>query len=369
MTLATRKQIGAPEWTMARFATLALAGAIVAGCGGSAEAEDPAAGDSTTYSRVINVETHTVRVEEFTENIRLTGTVEAIRDVSVSAEEAGVIRELLVEKGQYVEEGRPLARIDDSILGSQVQEARARSELARETWARRKRLYEVDNIGSELVYLEARYLAEQAAANLAVLEERLARTVITAPIEGILDDRFVEVGVMVSPGTPVARIVDLNPVKIVAGVPERYAADVAVGSRATVTFDVIEGQAFESRIAYVGSAVNARNRTFTVEFTLANPRSLIKPQMVANLAVVRRVLDGAVVVPQEALVRVEHGYVAFVAVGGSGDARAEARAVSLGPTQRNLVVVTAGLEVGDELIVVGQNLVVNGDRIRVVGGG
>ena len=106
------------------------------------------------------------------------------------------------------------------------------ADLAKETWDRRKRLFEEDQVGSELAYLEAKYASEQATANLNVLEERLARTTIRAPIDGILDSREIEVGNMVAPGTPVARIVDNNPVKITAGVPERYAADVRTGAEA-----------------------------------------------------------------------------------------------------------------------------------------
>ena len=167
----------------------------------------------------------------FTEVIRVTGTVQANQDVTISAEESGVVREILVDKGRRVQEGQPMFRLDAELLGAQVDQARALSEMARETWERRKRLYEEDRVGSELVYLEAKYAAEQAAANLKLLEARLARTIIRAPIAGILDSRDIEVGTMVSAGTPVARIIDSDPVKITGGVPERYAAEVRIGTR------------------------------------------------------------------------------------------------------------------------------------------
>jgi RND family efflux transporter MFP subunit len=349
------------------WAGLVLAVGLAA-CGGDAEADPPAgeAGESSS-TRVINVETTILEPRTFVENIRLTGTVEANRDVSVSAEESGVVRELLVEKGRPVSAGQPLARIDDRILRSQVAEARARAELALETWERRKRLWEEDGVGSELAYLEARFQAQQAEASLETLEERLDRTVVQAPIDGILDDRLVEVGTMVAPGTPVARIVDLDPVKVTAGVPERYATDVSRGARAEVTFSVLDDEIFSGRISYVGSAVDPQNRTFPVEFTLPNPDRAIKPEMVADLTVVRREVEDAIVVPQEALVRVEEGYVVFVVRPEGDDFVAEAREVSLGATQRNQAVVTRGLEAGDQLVVVGQEQVAGGDFVRVVG--
>ena len=317
-------------------------------------------------SRVINVETSTVAAREFVERISLTGTVIASQDVTLSAQESGVIRRVVVEKGASVTVGQALLEIDDAVLLSQVAEATAQASLANETWERRKRLYEVDRVGSELAYLEARYGAEQASARLALLQTRLGRTVIRAPIDGVLETRLVEVGAMVNVGTDVARIVSLDPVKVVAGVPERYARDVRVGASVTTVFDVLDITS-EGRISYVGATVDARNRTFLVELEMPNPDGLIKPQMVANLGLVRQTVGGAIVIPQEALVRVEDGYVAFVVEGKGSDAVVLSRAVELGSSQRNEVVIETGLTAGEQLIVVGQQQVTAGDRVNVVG--
>ncbi len=356
---------------LARGGAVSLAGLAalaVAACGG-AEADGAGASDDEAFVRIINVETRVVEPRDFTEQVRLTGTVRANRDVVVSAEESGTVVELLVEKGRAVAAGDPLVRIDDRILRAQVDEARAQAALAQETWERRRRLWEEDRVGSELAYLEARYGAEQARARLQTLEERLARTVVRSPIDGLLEERRVELGTLLAPGTPVARVVDLTPVKVVGGVPERYAADVGRGARGTVVFDVLPDERYEGEVSFVGATVDPSSRTFPVEFTVPNPGNVIKPEMVANISVVRRVLGEQVVVPQEALVRVADGYVVFV-VEGSGDERvARARQVQLGPSQNNEVVVQSGLTSGESLIVVGQQQVADGDRVRVVGGG
>ncbi len=317
-------------------------------------------------SRVINVEISTLETRDFVERINLTGTVVAGRDVTLSAQESGVIRRVVVEKGTTVTAGQPLLEIDDAVLLSQVAEATAQASLANETWTRRKRLYEEDQVGSELAYLEAKYTAEQASARLAILQTRLGRTVIRAPIDGVLETRLVEVGAMVNVGTNVARIVSLDPVKVVAGVPERYARDVRVGALATTVFDVLDLSS-EGTISFVGASVNARNRTFLVELEMPNPDGLIKPQMVANVGLVQQTIEGAIVIPQEALVRVEDGYVVFVVKGDGDDAVVLSRAVELGASQRNEVVIEAGLSAGERLIVVGQQQVTAGDRINVVG--
>ena len=339
---------------------------LLVACGGPAGAENGPVEAAGETARVINVEVEVVQPRVFVEDLRLTGTVEAVRDVTVSAEESGVVRELLVEQGSNVAAGQPILRIDDRVLASQAEQARAQAELARETWERRKRLWEEDRVGSELAYLEARYGAEQAAANLATLEERLSRTVVRAPIEGVLDDRMVEVGSMVSPGTPLVRIVDVDPVKVTAGVPERYASDIRTGAGVSVSFDVLEGSFFEGTIRFVGASVNPRNRTFPVEFTVPNPGRAIKPEMVANVSVVRRTLDEVLVVPQQAVVRVSEGYAVFVVRQEGEREVAEAVPVQLGASQANEVVVTSGLQPGDRLVVVGQAQVAHGDYVRVL---
>ncbi len=390
-----------PAAGLALAAGLVLAaGLALGGCGAQEASEsetaaaEEAAGGPGSPGRTVNVEVEEVSTSSFTRTVRITGTAEANRDVRVSAEESGVIRELPVDQGARVREGQMVARIDDRVLRAQVEQARAQAELARENWERRKRLYEQDQAISELDYLRARYEAEEASARLRSLEERLARTRIEAPLGGILEERYVEVGTLVSSGTPVARIIDVDPVEIAGGVPERYAPEIETGAPATVRFDVLPDTSFDARLSFVGSSVDPENRTFRVELSLPNPGGVIKPEMVANVEVVRGTLPEAVVVPQGALVRREEGFVAFVVepasgaatgagpgvgaaaeaggkaeAGGDGALVARARPVETGASRDGRVVIRSGLEPGDRLVVVGQGQVADGDRVRVVGGG
>ena len=105
----------------------------------------------------------------------------------------------------------------------------------------------------------------------------------------------------------------------------------------------------------------------TIEVELPNGDGAIKPEMVSNMSITRQEVQEAIVVPQDALIRVEDGYVAFVVADRGGVRVAEVRDVILGPTRRNLVVVEEGLSVGEELIVVGQKSVADGDRVNLVG--
>ncbi len=319
-----------------------LAVLAISGCG-TAQADGVDRMDSDEFVRIINVEVARIETENFVEEIRLTATAVANQDVMVSAEESGVIREIFVDKGVQVESGAALAKIDDRVLAAQVEQARAVAELAGQTWERRKRLWEEDRIGSEIAYLEARFGAEQSMAALKGLEERLARTTIRAPFSGVWDERHLEIGSMVAPGQSVGRLIDLD-------------------------LDVFAGERFTAPIRYVGSTVNPRNRTFPIEVIVPNPSRRIKPEMVANMAVTRREVEEAIVVPQDVLVRVEDGYVVFVIAERNQGSVAEVRPIILGPARRNLVVIESGIKPGEQLIVVGQKSVADGDRVNIVEG-
>ncbi len=350
-----------------RLATLASL-VLVAACG-SAQAdgtEDAEAGSD--FVRMINVEVDEIATQPFSEEIRLTSVAMANQDVMLEAEESGTIRTLFVDRGDPVTKGDWIAKIDDRVLAAQVAQAKAAADLAQQTWERRKRLWEEEQVGSEIAYLEARFAAEQSAAALAALEERLENTIIKAPFGGVFDERHVDVGSTVGPGETIGRVVDLNPIKVVAGVPERYASDVRVGTAGELVFQALGGKRYEGRVRYVSSTVDPQNRTFGIELEIANADRAIKPQMVANLSIVRQQIEDAVVVPQDALVRVEDGYVVFVLAERDGVQVAEAREVVVGASRRNLVVVDEGVEAGEQLIVVGQRSVADGDRVNVVGG-
>ena len=353
---------------MARYRRWFASGALVvlAACG-SAQAdgtEDAEASDR--FVRVINVQVAPITRERFVEEIRLTAVAMANRDVMVEAEESGQITEIFRDRGDRVAPGDRIAKIDDAVLTAQVAQARAAADLASQTWDRRRRLFEDEGVGSEIAYLEARFAAEQSAAALAVLLERLDRTVVRAPFGGVLDERHVDVGTMVGPGKTIGRIVQLDPVKVVAGVPERYAADVAVGATVEMVFEALGGATYAARIRYVSSTVDAQNRTFGIEAEVSNRDGAIKPQMVANVSLARRLMEEAIVVPQDALIRVEGGYVVFVVAERDGNEVAEVRQVVLGPARRNLVVVESGVESGERLVIVGQKSVADGDRVNVV---
>jgi membrane fusion protein, multidrug efflux system len=347
----------------------ALVTLVLAACGGEASGSAPEDG-SRPPARTVSVQVEEAALESFTDFLRVVGSTEAYRDVTVSAEEGGVVRALFVERGSAVAAGQPLARIDDRVHRAQYARLTAEASLASETYQRQRRLWEEDGIGSEMNYLRARYQAQAARAALDEMRVRLERTVVRAPIAGVVDARMVEVGSMVSPGTPVARVVESSRLRVTGGVPERFASEVRTGSAIQVEFDGVAGSV-AGVVQHVGATLNTASRTFPIEVAVANPEGRVRPGMVANLRIARSAEGQAVRIPQEAVLRREQGHVVFVAVEREGEMIAQQRDVVLGSSAAGRVVVDAGVQAGDRVIVVGQQQVAPGDRLQLVesGGG
>jgi len=353
-------------WNGSRVIAPGVLLVLCASCSSGDVVARAAAADSTETAlplRVVNVEVLDATPEPFADEVTLTGNVEANRDVIVAAEEGGVVREVLVARGSRVTEGQALIRIDDRLLQAQYDQARAEAQLAEETWHRQQKLWEQDSIGSELAYLQAKYRAETAAANERVAKTRLDRTTIRAPIGGTLDDRMIEVGSTVIAGAPVVRIIDADPLKIKAGVPERYAGEVRAGTPARVSFE--SGQQMDGRTTFVGTAVNEQDRTFEVEVRVPNPGARLKPGMVATVRLLRGSSRDAILVPRDAVLRGASGYMVYVVATTGGVTKAESRTVRTGPGSAGRVVIEDGLEPGDAVIVVGQQQVAAGDLVKV----
>ena len=335
--------------------------------GGEAAAAAPAPARSALAlgARVVNAEAEPLVPSTFVQYIRVVGEVEALHDVTVSAEESGTIASFLAGKGERVARGQPVTRISSELLDAQVEEARAIAEVAAERFERQRRLWD-QRIGTEIALLEVKSQATSSAARLKVLETRLARTVVTAPIAGVFDEQYVEVGELVGPGTRLLRVLAVDRVKVVAGIPERYALAIEPGAAALITFDVLEGREFSGVIEFVGTSVDPRSRTIPIEVILDNSERLIRPRMVANVQVERMRQEQVLVVPQELVQRTEEGFQVFVAERGRDSVTARARGVELGASYANQVVITAGLTAGERLITAGHRQEDDGSVIRLM---
>src|SRR5690606_3115678 len=312
-------------------------------------------------------------------------------DATLGAEAAGTLT-YLAPLGAFVRAGATVAQVNPSLAQAQVAQAQAavegaeaqqraaqaQLELAQDQYDRQEPLYR-DSIISALEFqgvqtqlASARAQVAQAAAgvaqaNAALRQARtaLGNTRIAAPFSGTVEAHLVERGETVAPGTPVVRVVSGAGLQVAAGVPERYAGDIEVGTPVRIRPNAYDGEPLGGRVTFVGRAVDPQSRTLPIEVALSNVEAPLRPEMVVSLQVSRAVLEDVIALPLGAILRDERGPSVFVAREDTTGLVARYQPVELGPTSGGRVVVTAGLEPGDRVLVAGQTTVADGDRIRI----
>lgn len=326
--------------------------------------------------RVIRVETLVLEPTVFRDIIQLTGSVEAFDDARLSAQTSGTV--ITVEPlGTYVRNEGIVAQINPSVSESAVSQASAIVEaaeaqfgLARENLTRNEPLF-ADSVISAIEWESVQAQYNQSRANLAQAEAALeqarttlAQTRVVAPFGGTVEEHFVEPGEQVTPGMAVARLINTRRVKVVSGVPERYAADILSGTPVQISFEAYRGSRVEGLVSFVGRAVDPQSRTFPIEIVINNPDGTIKPEMVARVEVTREMIEDALVVPRAAVIRTENGHIAYLIENRDGIPTAVQRNFVPGPDFGAYVVAT-NLQPGDEVIVLGQSRVTDGDRVEI----
>jgi len=328
--------------------------------------------------RTVRVETIEVKPQAFEDIIALIGIVQSPNDAKLSAQSRGtlVFREPL---GTSVKKGGVVARTEATVIEAvliqakaSLEAAEADAEFAEDTFKRQEPLYQ-DSIISALEYEQFRAQLNAARAQLArnravvaQSEKELENTYIISPFSGIVEEHFAEPGEHVSIGTPVIRVVDTQILKIIAGVPERYARDIRVGEPVAIRFKAYGTEERSGTISFVGSVIDPMNRSFMIEILLDNTDGDLKPEMIADVFLARSHMVNQVVIPQTAILRDETGNSVYIVNRSSGTSVAERKKIELGASSGGKTVVTNGLSPGDEVIVVGQTRVTEGDAVDAV---
>lgn len=336
---------------------------LLSGC----SAEEPQATEGSDLVKSVNVETQTVSPQTFERYLRLVGTVESENDVMISAEVSGRVERYYVNKGDRVQQGAPILKIDDSKLARQQAQLQAQTEQARERYQRLKRVFEQDSIGSEMDVINAKTTYEERKAALEAVEVDLRNTTVRAPFTATLDEKMIEVGEMASPGMPLVRIIGTENLKVVSGVPSRYADAVSTGDRAQVWFDFQQADTLYLPITFVGQSIDQEARTFKVEIDLPRNTENYKVDMNANVKVRTLKQDSTLVIGEEYIYQKENHFVVYtVAKNDSGKTIALEHRVKTGPSYENSVVIENGLNFGEELITVGSSFLQDSMRVNVV---
>lgn len=306
----------------------------------------------------------------FNHFIELQGNVDTKKNITIMAEMAGVLTNVYVTEGQKVTKGQRLARIDDGGIGQQIEQMKVQSQLAKTTYERQKRLWD-QNIGSEIQFLQSKASYESQENAIKSMQQQLAKTVVTAPFSGVIDNVITEQGNVVTPGmTTLFRLVNLDDMYIEVEVPETYIASITEGTDVQIELPVL-GEKLESKIRQTSSFINPANRSFQVEIPVKNGKGNVKPNLTARLRINDYTKEDAILIPLAVISENQNGeqYVMVATDRTSGEqfdtAVAKRKLVQTGKTSNNRIEIISGLENGDQIIVEGARSVKEDQSIRI----
>ena len=258
-----------------------------------------------------------------------------------------------------------LAKIDDGGLYNELKLVESQAKLAKTIYERQSKLWN-DKIGSEIQYLEAKTNYEIQNNRLKSITESLAKTTITAPFSGTIDEIFIEEGNLVSPPMMpdqgnAFRIINLNELYVESVIPESFIGKIKKGAEVQVEIPVLN-KSFNSTIKHSVSSINRLSRTFKIEVSV--PKNDL--DLIPNLNVEVNVLDytnyQAILVP-ESIVSEDSDNNKFLFTVLNN--KAKKTIVETGYTQNGMIEITTGLDVNEIVINEGGRIVKDGQNVKI----
>lgn len=340
-------------------------------------------------ARVVTVDLARAKRGQVREEILLTGSLKPKEQVDVTSKVTGRVEKAFVRIGDRVKTGDIIAELEDLELRQQVRRAAASLEVVKATLAQRKaelanaqadlgrsqqlmeqgliprQEFEGKQTSYKVVEAQVRLTeaqGEQAQAELSELNIRLEQMRISAPIDGEIAERFVDVGAVVSPATPVVRMVNLSTLVTRANVPEREVSKLRVGNKAVVNVDAIGDHAYEGKVSRISPVLDAATRSVLVEVEIPNRDGGLKAEMFARVTLDLATLRPAVLIPRASLVYRGQQPGVYVLNGDNP----VFREIEPGVMQGDEVEVLSNLEAGMTIVGQGASMVTEGMKVKVV---
>ena len=258
-----------------------------------------AAGPAPVPQGVVVEATEAVRATAV-RKLKAVGTLASNQSVVLRPEIAGRLTEILFDNGASVEAGTPLARLDQSILTAELADAQAELELAQQE---HKRARELLNRGTGTVQRrdETQAALKSSTAKVALAEARLEKSVISAPFDGTLGIRRVDVGEYLASGADIVNLEQIAPIKINFQVPERFLVDLYVDKPLVLRSEAYHGEVFEAAITAIDPLIDERTRGVRVQALAENPKGRLLPGQFVSVTLRVDERRSAIFVPEQAL--------------------------------------------------------------------
>lgn len=308
-------------------------------------------------AEAFTVRTVTVSSQERVNALNVRGRTKAEFIVPIRAETGGVVEQRLVRKGQRVEPGTAVCRIETGTRQASLEQAEAAFEQAQFDLEANEALLE-RGFATQSQIRGLRAARNSAKAQLELAQQELKRATIVATVGGIVQDPVAEVGDNLSPGGACVTLVNLDPMLLTAQVSERDIFSVEVGQSAQI--ELITGETHEGEVTFVGASADAQTRTFTVELSVPNPDGEILDGITAD-ARIALASDRAFPILPSWLVLDDTGTIGVRTVVEGGVVAFKPVEIEEQTAQGFWV---SGLDEGDEVITLGQDFVVVGEQVR-----
>lgn len=348
-----------------RAAVLAGAVAILAACG---QKEQPVEAPRL-------VVTHVVSPGDTRAEANYSGEVRPRYETPLSFRAGGKIAQRLVEVGQAVQAGQPLARLDPADLELGAGAARAQLAAAESDFAFAKAEYEryqglrARNFvsqaaleGKEAAWRAARGRMEAASAQAGLARNQSAYAVLAADTAGVVSAVLAEPGQVVAAGQPVLRLARPGEMEVAISVPENRVAELKAAEDIRIALWADSGRSYAGRIREIAPMADPVTRTYAVRISLLEPDAEVRLGMTANVRLGRPGTAAAAVVPATALFQ-QAGKPAVWVVGG--DNTLALRPVEVAQFREGGAVVTGGLQAGERIVSAGVHKVVAGEKVRI----
>ncbi|GMU86027.1 MAG: acriflavin resistance protein [Ignavibacteriales bacterium] len=353
---------------------------LIAGCGEEEKAEKETS---------VPVKVYKVQPEELSQYIKLTGMVTASKDQMVFSKTSERIEELPVKPGDYVSEGQIIARQYSALFKQTAGVAKAGAEnakaqyiLAEANYKRMERLYAQKAISpqqfeqAEMQFKAAKAGLDAAEAQYLSAKEQLENCYVKAPFSGVVAAVMVELNQMLPAGQPVAQIIDPRNMKAKVRVSAKDLQSVKKGYNSDILVPALNGKMYKGKVVNLDQAIDPVSKTFEAEIMITNPDAELKSGLYAEFLIISRTIKDAIIVPENSIlsqtavtINKETGtqqnsrkYFIFVV----DNQRAKIKEVSVGLTSSGRSEITNGLSVNEQVIVVGNNIVQDGQLVSIV---
>jgi membrane fusion protein (multidrug efflux system) len=316
--------------------------------------------ETTPATKATNVHVQALKESTVQDLVILTGVLVPWKEVTLSAEASGSIESMNVDDGDPVEAGQKLIKIDTTAMRTVYNQAAARAKLAEMELERIQNLRKND-ISSPQDLDRARTDRDIAQADIRAAQIQLDKSIVTAPLSGIADEVFKEQEEYVDIGNPLLRIMEVDRLKGLIGIPERDMLHFHAGDEVRIAPDALQGETRTGVIHRIGSSANMTTRTFLAEIEVDNTDRQLKPGMTIRAHLVRSEFQNAIEIPIFAVLSLENQR--FAVIEEEGIARL--RFIEVGNVQGGMVHVMKGLSAGDRLITSGHRELRDGDPVKI----